>query len=203
LHCISATISYVRRMLPNPKTARTAAAVSLILAVLLLAACANTASTLDPPQPAVAKLPCENVLVAVWAQGTELRQYYTDHHGRDIEVWCYRGVFRSHWDVRVGWDEQQGARPVHHSATIGGCFFDNGQSVGPYIAETADDRYAKVAWTNEDPANEHKKYRFDYDFGTGQLTITGTIPGAPATTKTVAAPPGWDQLKAQLPFPPD
>ncbi len=191
-------------MPPSPKTARTAAAaVSLLIAALLLCACANTSSTLDPPQPDLARVPCESVLPAVWDQGAELRQYHTDHHGRDVEVWCYRGVFRSHWDVRVGWDELEQQRSVHHTATIGGCFFDNGQSVGPWILEDADHRYTRIEWTNQDPANEHKKYRFSYDFSTGKETITGIIPGSPPITKVVAAQPTWDQLKAQLPFPPD
>ena len=192
-----------RKPMAVPKIA---AAVSLLMTALLVGACANTASTLDPAQPPqqeVAALPCHNVQAAVWEQGTELRQYFDDHQGHNVEVWCYRGVFRAHWDVRVGWDEAQGQRPVHHVATIGGCFFEDGQSVGPSIAEGANHAFTRVEWTNQDPAHAHKKYKFSYEFGTSKLTITAVAPGAPPVTKIVAAPASWDDLKAALPIPPD
>ena len=191
-------------MLPNLTTIRNAAAAASLLVALFLCACANTASTLDPSQPEVAALPCHNVQAAVWEQGTELRQYFTDHHGHDVEVWCYRGVFRAHWDVRVGWEErnvQQAA--VHHSATIGGCFFEDGQSTGPFIEQGANHEFTKIEWTNQDPAHAHKKYRFSYDFGTRQLTITAAAPGTPPVTKIIAAQATWDDLEKALPLPPD
>ena len=190
----------------NPMVAaKLAAAVSLLMTAPLCA-CADAPSTLgpaQPPQQQVAALPCHNVQAAVWEQGTELRQYFSDHHGHNVEVWCYRGMFRAHWDVRVGWDEPQGQRPVHHSATIGGCFFEDGQSVGPFIEQGVDHEFTRVEWTNQDPAHEHKRYKFSYDFGSGMLTITAAAPGAPPVTKIVAAQATWDDLKKALPIPPD
>ena len=180
-----------------------AAAASLLLVALLLGACAGAPSTADPSPENLARQPCTDAALAIWAQGDELRESFSDQHGHDVEVWCHRTIVRSHWDVRVGWDALQGTRPVHRTATIAGCFFDFGQSTGPAITEAADHRFARVVWTNQDPANEHKKYTFSYDFGTGAVTITGTRPGAPPITRVVAAQPTWDDLKAQLPFPPD
>jgi hypothetical protein len=183
-----------------------AAAAIVLMTALSLCACGNTASTLEPPQapqPEVAALPCHNVQAAVWEQGIELRQYFTDHHGHDVEVWCYRGVFRAHWDVRVGWDASHAQGPVHHSATIGGCFFENGQSAGPFIKQDANHEFTTVEWTNQDPAHAHKKYNFSYDFGTGKLAVTATAPGMPPVTKIIAAQATWDDLENALPMPPD
>ncbi len=190
-------------MLPIPIARTAAAAAVLVLTALCLGACAGTASTLEARQPDLARLPCQNTVAAAWQNASELRQYFTDHHGHDVEVWCYRGIVRSHWDVRVGWDELDAQRAVHRTATIAGCFFDDGQSTGPAIIEDADHRYIRVEWTNQDPANQHKSYRFSYDFATGKVTITGIIPGSPPVTRVVAAQGGWDEMKAQLPFPPD
>ena len=177
---------------------------ALLMTALWLCACAGSPS----PDPQQAAAPCSPAGAAFWKQGQELRQYHTDHRGHDVELWCDRGVFNAHWDLRIGWDEFENApgavaaaRPVHRSRTIAGCFVDWGESVGPDIAEGPDRQYSHIRWTNQDPANDHKKYEFSYDYATGNVTITTTIPGSPPATAVVRPQDNWEQLDALLPNP--
>ena len=155
-----------------------------------------------------ASAPCTPVAVAFWRRGSELRQYYSDNHGHDVELWCHRGIFNAHWDLRVGGDQladNYGVVPaellptIHRSVTIGGCFFDNGESFGPIIYEGPDHQYIKVGWTNWDPANEHEKYEFAYDYGTGLVTVVATTPGSPPVMTVVRPQESWEQLQDLLP----
>ena len=141
-------------------------------------------------------------------RGNELRQYYRDNRGHDIELWCDRGTFNAHWDLRVGGDElvdKYGVVPaellptVHRSATIGGCFFNDGESFGPVIYEGPDHQYSKVRWTNQDPANQHEKYEFNYDYSSDLITVVATTPGSPPVTAVVRPQESWEKLRELLP----
>jgi len=184
---------------------RAAPSFPLMIAASWLSACATPAPVVQE-QPNVLKLSCTLVPATFLKQATELRDYRTDSHGHSVELWCDRDMFSAHWDLRVGWDEPadaNGNRPptVHRTATIAGCFFFNGDNTGPTIYQDPDHVFTKVQWTNKDPANDHKKHEFTYDYGSGDLTIVTTVPDTPPVTTVVRPQPSWEKLRELLPDP--
>lgn len=176
---------------------------TLLATALCLSACAGPSASSGPSSQALnqqelATLSCRFAGPAFWEIGTELRRHYEDGHGHHVGLWCERNVFGAHWDLRIDGDEPPEAR---RSMTIGGCFFNEGESNGPIIQVGEGHQYAKIEWTNQDPSNEHEKYTFAYDYSTGLVTITATIPGSPPATAVVHPQESWDKLKELLPDP--
>jgi hypothetical protein len=169
----------------------------LLMTALWLCACAGP-SSVDQGEQQLSALPCSLAAPAFWETGSQLRRSYGDGQGHHVELWCDRNLFSSHWDLRI-----DGGEPpeVRRSMTIGGCFFNEGESNGPIIYEGERHQYARIEWTNQDPANEHEKYKFVYDYSTGLVTITATEPGAPPAMAMVHPQESWEKLKDLLPDP--
>lgn len=169
----------------------------LLATILWLCACTGP-MTAEQRQEQLATLSCRFAGPAFWEIGSELRRHYEDGHGHHVELWCERNVFGAHWDLRIDGGEPPEA---HRSMTIGGCFFNQGESNGPIIQEGAGRQYTKIEWTNQDPGNEHEKYSFAYDYSTGLVTITATVPGFPPATTVVHPQETWEKMKDLLPDP--
>lgn len=148
---------------------------------------------------------CKGAILAFEHLGDQRLATYQDGHGHRIELWCTRRIFDSQFDLRASvgparGDHPQGSAAFDRLATVAGCFFDNGETIGPTIIDDVRGAYAKVEWINEDPSH-WRKYRFSYDFGTRLVTVTATVQGCDPITKVLAPQPSYAQLSALLPHP--
>jgi hypothetical protein len=175
-----------------------------VLSVILLTSLTVSGSWLCAPPSVLAAdtvLHCHSAGLMLDKVGRELVEHFDDRHGRDIELWCVRGIFTAHFDLRIGWNDR--AIPGgHRSMTIAGCFFNHGNNIGPDLSFDASGAYSKVEWTNEAPPSENVTYRFSYDYGTGMVTITATTPCHAPISKVVTPQENFDQLHDLLPEPP-
>ena len=154
--------------------------------------------------------PCRAAGAEFWKAGNRRVEYYQDQHGHAVELWCARGVFSAHYDLRVdradpadrhGAAAGQSADVRHHSMTVAGCLFNYGKNIGPDIYRDASGAYSKVDWTSRDPSRR-EEYRFSYDFSTGMVTITLTTPCSAPVSKVVAPQESYEKLTDVLPDPP-
>lgn len=179
---------------------------SLICVALLLILAAPHAVEAQQQIPA----DCGNARWKLWKLGGERLEYYEDAWGRDVEVWCIRGVLNAHFDIRISWTVREddrgiadGRPPNYYKVvkTVGGCYFNRGDNGGPDIVKGADKTFRTVEWTNIDPASK-KVYKFSYDWSTGKLTITTTKPGGgPPNVQVVDPPESYEDLAKLLPDP--
>lgn len=179
---------------------------------MCLASCVILAApyTAEAQNPIPGTADCDNAGLKFWKLGGERLEYYEDAWGRDVEVWCIRGVFNAHFDIRISWTVREdtggiadGRPPNYYKVvkTVGGCYFDNGNNGGPDIVTGADKTFSTVGWTNIDPASK-KEYKFSYDWLTGKLTITTTKPGGgPPNVQVVDPPNSYEDLAKLLPDP--
>ena len=150
---------------------------------------------------------CKGAILAFEKLGDQRLATYQDNLGHRIELWCTRRIFDSQFDLRAGVRKSarngrnpQDAVASARLATVGGCFFDNGETVGPIIVSDAAGAYAKVEWINEDP-DHWRKYRFSYDFASNEVTVTATVQGCASVTKVLPPQPSYAKLAALLPHP--
>jgi hypothetical protein len=144
------------------------------------------------------------VSAAQW--GSRLLATYSDAAGRGVEVWCTRSMFSAHYDIRVSWSEAETAAGhpqavVRRVKTVAGCYFIHGDNEGPVIAEDAAHGFARVTWTNRYKNDNRYAYVFSYDWITGKLTITATVPGKPALVRVVDPPDTFQAMHRLLPEP--
>lgn len=149
---------------------------------------------------------CHSAGLALGAVGSERLQHYDDGHGHEIELWCVKGVFNAHYDLRIGWNERTPAPDgtvgvVHRFRTIAGCFFNHGHNTGPDISSDAGGAFSQVVWTNESPS-EGVTYRFSYDYAVGRVTVTVATPCHAPVSKVVDPQDSFGQLDDLLPDPP-
>jgi hypothetical protein len=169
-----------------------------ILSIMLMSGLTVTAFRLCAPSPAVAEVStfhCRSAGLTLGKIGRERVEHFEDRHGHDIELWCVRGIFTAHYDLRVGSNDR--------SMTIAGCFFNHGTNTGPDISFDANGAFSKVEWTNEAPPSESVTYRFRYDYGTRMVAITAITPCHPPVSKVVAPQENFERLADLLPDPPE
>ncbi len=155
------------------------------------------------PWPAAAdtvQFQCKGAILGAGRPGEERLEYFGDAHGHDVELWCVRGIFAAHFDLRIGWDEPGG---VHRTRTIAGCFFNDGRNTGPDLSRDASGAFSRVEWTNRSPPSRQVAYRFSYDYGSDKVTITVDTPCHAPISKIVTTQENIDRLEALLPDPPD
>jgi hypothetical protein len=156
------------------------------------------------PSPAAAQgdtSHCHSAGLAFGKVGRERVEHFDDQHGHDVELWCVRGVFSAHYDLRIGWNDRA-APGAHRSMTIAGCFFNHGHNIGPELFADATGAYSKVEWINVSPPSENVTYRFSYDYASGMVTITMSDPCHQPISKVVAPQETFEQLDKMLPGPP-
>jgi len=176
----------------------------LISGLALMLPRPGAAGTTPPP---LIELSCRGAILGFNKPGDQRLAVYQDRHGHRLELWCTRRIFDSQFDLRVAMGVPAhtgsgGPNPAEPTplATIGGCFFDNGDNLGPNITRTADGTFAKVEWITANP-NHHRRYRFSYDFATRRVTITATVSGCPAVTLLVPPQPSYRAMNDLLPHP--
>lgn len=135
--------------------------------------------------------------------GAERLASYVDAAGRGVEVWCLRGMFSAHYDLRVTWNEPDGAHGamVRRVKSVAGCYFVKGENTGPDIAEDPAGVFTRVTWTNANPRDKGAGYAFSFDWTTGKLTITATASGKAPAVRVVDPPDDYDALDRLLPEP--
>jgi hypothetical protein len=182
---------------------------SRLLMAALLSGLALTAAGHVPEASAevTTRLSCKGSILGFEKRGDERLVSYQDDHGHIIEVWCTRRIFDSQFDLRISkeppaHDDDGHGDPVAPGrlATVGGCFFDDGDNQGPIIVYDQVGAYAKVEWINMDPYHR-RTYRFSYDFSTELITITATVEGCPPASKVLAPQSSYRKLEALLPHP--
>lgn len=158
-------------------------------------------------QTPITRLSCKGAILGFEQLGDHRLATYQDAYGHHIELWCTRRIFDSQFDLRVALNAPvqtaAGKRDAAASdplATVGGCFFDNGDNDGPIIVNAPGGAYTRVEWTTATPSHR-RQYRFSYDFATDKVTITATVRGCPAVSKIVAPQPSYKNLAALLPHP--
>jgi len=153
------------------------------------------------------RLSCKGAILGFTKLGDQRLATYQDDHGHRIELWCTRRIFDSQFDLRVA----LGQSPQHsvnrqisaapdRLATVGGCFFDNGDNEGPIIVRGPTGAYAKVEWITQDP-NHRRQYRFSYDFGTKLVTVTAKVRGCAPVSRVLAPQASYKKLASLLPHP--
>jgi len=175
-----------------------------LLSGLATAAAHGPAAAAAPP---LTHLTCEGAILGFQQLGDHRLASYQDAHGHRIELWCTRRVFDSQFDLRVavaapahGGDGRPDPVAPGRLATVGGCFFDNGDNQGPIFVVDPGGGYVTVAWVTQDPA-DRRKYRFSYDFASKLVTVTATVAGCAPVSKVVAPQPSYRRLAKLLPHP--
>jgi hypothetical protein len=157
-------------------------------------------------QAGITRFSCKGAILGFQKLGHQRLASYQDGHGHHIELWCTRRIFDSQFDLRVAMakpapaDDGRRDPAAPPLATIGGCFFDNGENEGPIILSAPGGAYAKVEWITRDP-NRWRQYRFSYDFATELLTVTATVRGCTPVSKVLAPQASYRKLAALLPHP--
>ncbi|MCX7378725.1 MAG: hypothetical protein NTY94_18490 [Alphaproteobacteria bacterium] len=150
------------------------------------------------PTPASAQSPppgtrteCNSAGLAVGAIGETRLQTYSDGQGRTVELWCIRGMFDSHFDLRM----------VEHgqSVTIAGCYFAQARNIGPTLHLAPSGAYTRVEWINESLTAAGTSYRFTYDVTARQVTVTASAACRPPATITLPPQPDFRHLERLLP----
>ena len=155
------------------------------------------------PLPAAADtatFQCRGAILDFSKPGQERLEYFDDGHGHAVELWCVKGIFAAHFDLRIGWTEQPSG--IRRTRTIAGCFFDDGRNSGPDMVRDASGAYSRVEWINRSPPAKQAAYRFTYDNHADKVTITVETPCHAPITKIVAPQENIDRLEALLPDPP-
>ena len=153
-----------------------------------------------PAAAAAAHFECRGAILGAGKPGEERLEYFDDRHGHQVELWCIKGIFAAHFDLRIGWTEQMSG--VHRSRTIAGCFFDDGRNSGPDMVRDADGAYTRVEWINRSPPSKQTTYRFSYDYSADMVSIAVETPCHAPISKIVAPQDNIDRLEALLPEPP-
>ena len=157
-------------------------------------------AVVSPATADIARFQCRGAILGAGKPGEERLEYFDDRHGPDVELWCVRGVFAAHFDLRIGWTDQSSG--VHRSRTIAGCFFDDGRNSGPNMTSDDAGTYARVEWINRSPPSKNTTYRFSYDYRVDKVTITVESACHAPISKIVAPQDNIDRLEALLPEPP-
>ncbi|HUN41939.1 MAG TPA: hypothetical protein VMU81_16765 [Acetobacteraceae bacterium] len=156
---------------------------------------------------AITRFSCQGAILGFRKLGNQRLASYQDGHGHRIEIWCTRRIFDSQFDLRIALEQSSHDSDGPHDppaperlATVGGCFFDNGENDGPIIVRGPSGAYARVDWITETPSHR-RKYHFSYDFTTKLLTVTAMVQGCAPVSKIVAPQASYQKLAALLPHP--
>jgi hypothetical protein len=153
-----------------------------------------------PVAAEAAHFQCRGAILGAGKPGEERLEYFGDGHGHEVELWCVRGIFSAHFDLRIGWIEQPSG--VRRTRTIAGCFFDDGRNSGPDMVRDTNGAYSRVEWINRSPPSKQTTYRFSYDYSADKVSITVETPCHAPISKIVAPQENIDRLEALLPDPP-
>jgi hypothetical protein len=153
-----------------------------------------------PAQADVSTFQCEGAILDFGHSGARMLEHFEDGHGHDVELWCVRGVFQAHFDLRFGWHDP--ANGTRRQMSIAGCFFNDGRNDGPNFSRDPAGAYTAVEWTNQSPPAKNVAYRFHYDVATARITVTVETPCRPPIARVIPPQPDNDSLEDLLPDPP-
>ena len=178
-----------------------------VASALLIGLAAALLTHVPAASAAITRFSCKGAILGLQKLGDHRLASYQDGHGHRVELWCTRRIFDSQFDLRIGVgqsargsDDRRYPAPPARLATVGGCFFDNGENEGPIIIRGPGGAYARLEWITEDPSHR-RKYRFSYDFATNLLRVTATVRGCAPVSKVLPPPASYRKLAALLPHP--
>lgn len=141
---------------------------------------------------------CRSAGLSFGDVGRTILQHYDDGHGHQVELWCVKGVFNAHYDLRIVEADRlvPGGR---RSKTIAGCFFNYGTNRGPDLSYDGTGAFSAISWSNEAPPPERVAYRFNYEYRTGMVTISAETPCHPPSIVRVAPQDSFEKMEDLLP----